>query len=87
MLCVGRILLRVQHVMTCSHPQVAVAREWAGATVHIRVRAFDDHGLYSVWSQPAMLQLPDVVGYIYSGTPFDDQGFLHYIGTAGGTRE
>ena len=60
----------------------------AGQSLHYRVRAEDEGGNVSAWVQSPAVQLPETFWIeLRFQSPFDENGVLHHIGTAGGQRE
>ena len=60
----------------------------AGQSLRYRVRAEDEGGNVGAWVQSPAVQLPETFGIeLRFQSPFDENGVLHHIGTAGGQRE
>ena len=59
----------------------------AGQSVRYRVQAEDERGNAGAWSEGSAIQLPETFGMQFRfQSPFDKNGVLYHIGTAGGTR-
>ena len=60
----------------------------AGQSLRYRVRAEDEGGNVGAFVQSPAVQLPETFGIeLRFQSPFDQNGLLHHIGTAGGQRE
>ena len=60
----------------------------AGQSLRYRVRAEDEGGNVGAWVQSPAVQLPETFWIeLRFQSPFDENGVLHHIGTAGGQRE
>jgi hypothetical protein len=60
----------------------------AGQSVRYRVQAEDEGGNLGAWAPSPAVQLPETFGIELSfQSPFDQNGVLYHIGTAGGQRE
>ena len=60
----------------------------AGQSLRYRVRAEDKGGNVGAWVQSPAVQLPETFGIeLRFQSPFDENGVLHHIGSAGGQRE